>query len=146
MTYQYFSLSNKANLDENESIWIVNSTCIKIPDGQLEKLFSLFSRFKNHEAEILQKVFVDFEEEFEVEIEDEYYIEASAEIKIQWIEYLDSLLDFILNAKDNIYEHFTPLPDWYYDNDEYARIIKALIQIVRESIRLNQPINKWLAH
>lgn len=146
MTYQYFSLSNKANLNKNESIWIGNSTCIRIPDGQLEKLFSLFSRFKNHEAEILQKVFVDFEDEFEVEIEGEYYIEASAEIKIQWIEYLDYLLNFILNAKDNIYELFETLPDWYYDNDEYVLMIKALIQIVRESIRLNEPIDKWLAH
>ena len=81
-----------------------------------------------------------------MEIEGEYYIEASAEIKIQWIEYLDYLLNFILNAKDNIYELFETLPDWYYDNDEYVLMIKALIQIVRESIRLNEPIDKWLAH
>lgn len=145
MTYQYFSLSNKARLDENESIWVEDSRRIKIPDGQLEKLLSLFARFQNHKAEVLQKVFVDFEEDFE-EIEGEYYIQASTESKLQWIEYMESLLNFILSSNDNIYELFEILPDWNYDNDEYAFMIKALIQIVRESIRLGEPIDKWLAH
>lgn len=141
MTCRFLMLSGKAHVDETQSIWMVNDHTVRIPEEELEYLCSVDLKLRDENSP-LKSVLVDLDHT--VKIDDDYYIQSTDDRKKHWLNCLEQFHDWILQADRPIWGKLPNPPELDYGNEEYARMIAAIIQILEESIRLEEPIDHWL--
>lgn len=142
MTYRYLMLSDKSRLDATASIWVVNHYTVRIPEEELDCLCIVDKEFRDPDSP-LKSVFSDLEYTVEIDGE-ESAIDSEMTRKEEWIAALEQFQQWILHLDQDLWGLMKNPPELDYSNEEYARMIAAILQIVQESVRLDEPIEHWL--